>query len=109
MIAINTYKPFFSLGEHTDMSNPAASSSLDEWAQGFFSYLHSSNYGSSNMKMTNIHNIYNMLYVPEQRPPHQTLFGTPPSASSLTDHMLQLHLLDIQSDETVHIAATNKK
>ena len=87
------------------MSQEAESSSLVEWAGAFHEYLISSKYDKVvGQKMRNIHNVYNLLFVHEQRLPHSTVRGRAPEAEDVTDLMVDKKLLAVQEDGSVAVA-----
>ncbi|KAF2361141.1 hypothetical protein FHG87_008105 [Trinorchestia longiramus] len=97
---------------HAQDENPAKmasvvdqpASSLADWSAAFLHFLNDSNYNRpgqpSELTMRNLTNLYNLLFVPEQRGEHQTVFGPPPAADAVVEYLLAAgDLITLQNEK----------
>jgi len=86
------------------MSQVAEPSTIQEWAEAFYEYLLDNKYdAATGQKLANIQNIYNLLFVHEQKMPDAKLQGDAPDADKVTEVMIQQKLLTSQEDGTVTV------
>ena len=69
-------------------ATPPSNSSVADWADAFYGFLLDNNHHKSAAITTkNLHNLYKLLFVPSQRPPHQTVQGPAPAVEGILEHL----------------------
>lgn len=102
-----TYNPvsIFTFSVLHTMESSSSSSSLAEWSSSFLAFLRDSQYDGpdTKMKVSNLTNIFNLLFVPGQR--HKDV-GDPPAPDDLIHYMVTQGLLE-KEGEFLRVAQTS--